>query len=46
MNKYLLALACGDSYGSAYEYEGLSGIKFDIKKLPKKPIKKIRLKVR
>ncbi len=40
MNKYLLALACGDSYGSAYEYEGLCGIKFNIKKLPNKPVKK------
>ena len=37
MNKYLLALACGDSYGSYYEYEGLCGIKFNIKKLPDKP---------
>lgn len=37
INKYLLALACGDSYGSYYEYEGLCGIKFDIKRLPNKP---------
>ena len=37
INKYLLALACGDSYGSYYEYEGLCGIKFNIKKLPNKP---------
>lgn len=39
INKYLLALACGDSYGSFYEYEGLCGHKFNIKKLPKYPIK-------
>lgn len=39
-NRYLLALACGDSYGSYYEYEGLCGIKFDIKKLPNKPKEK------
>lgn len=32
-----LALACGDSYGSYYEYDGLCGAKFNIKKLPNKP---------
>ena len=37
INKYLIALACGDSYGNYYEYEGLCGIKFDIKKLPNVP---------
>ena len=37
INKYLLALGCGDSYGSYYEYEGLIGLRFDIKKLPYKP---------
>ena len=33
----LLALACGDSYGSHYEYEGLCGCKFKISSLPDKP---------
>lgn len=42
INKYLLALACGDSYGSYYEYDGLCGIKFNIKTLPRKP-KEIRI---
>ncbi len=37
LNQSLLALACGDSYGSHYEYEGLTGGTFNIKKLPKKP---------
>jgi len=37
INKFLLALACGDSYGSYYEFEGLCGVKFDIKKLPDIP---------
>lgn len=38
MNNSLLALACGDSYGSHYECEGLMGITFDINKLPNKPL--------
>ena len=33
----LLALACGDSYGSHYEFEGLCGCKFSIYSLPNKP---------
>lgn len=37
INKSMLALACGDSYGSHFEYDGLMGITFDIKKLPNKP---------
>jgi ADP-ribosylglycohydrolase len=36
-NNSLLALACGDSYGSHYEYEGLCGCKFSISTLPNKP---------
>jgi ADP-ribosylglycohydrolase len=36
-NNSLLALACGDSYGSHYEYEGLCGSKFKISSLPDKP---------
>lgn len=40
LDKHLLALACGDSYGSYYEYEGLLGHTFDIKKLPNKPVEK------
>jgi len=39
INKSLLALACGDSYGSFYEYEGLCGSKFNIDTLPNKPLK-------
>ena len=39
INKSLLALACGDSYGSSYEYEGLCGSKFNIDTLPNKPLK-------
>ena len=31
------ALACGDSYGSCFENEGLCGVTFDIKSLPDKP---------
>ncbi len=38
INNSLIALACGDSYGSHYESEGLMGAKFDIKSLPDKPI--------
>lgn len=34
----LAALACGDSYGSYYEHEGLLGVTFDINKLPNKPL--------
>ena len=37
INKYLLALACGDSYGSYYEYLGLNGKKFNIRNLPNTP---------
>ena len=33
----LLALVCGDSYGSHYEFEGLCGCKFSIYSLPDKP---------
>jgi len=36
-NNSLLALACGDSYGSHYEREGLYGAKFKISSLPDKP---------
>ena len=39
-NRSLLALACGDSYGSYYEMYGLSGVTFDINKLPNIPIEK------
>jgi len=38
-NLSLLALACGDSYGSSYEMLGLQGETFDIKKLPNIPPK-------
>jgi len=34
MNHSLLGLACGDSYGSYYEMDGLMGVKYDIKQLP------------
>ena len=40
-NKSLLALACGDSYGSYYENMGLNGKLFDINKLPNKSPNKI-----
>lgn len=40
VNKYLLALACGDSYGSYYEYKGLAGLTFDIENLPDTPTTK------
>jgi len=33
----LTALACGDSYGSHYELEGLMGCRFNIASLPNKP---------
>ena len=33
----LTALACGDSYGSHYEWEGLCGCRFSIYSLPDKP---------
>ena len=33
----LIALACGDSYGSHYEWEGLCGCKFSVSSLPNKP---------
>jgi len=33
----LVALACGDSYGSHYEWEGLIGCRFPISSLPDKP---------
>ena len=36
----LTALACGDSYGSYYEEDGLIGCRFNIEKLPNKPITK------
>jgi len=39
INLSLLALPCGDSYGSHYEYEGLCGVTFKIRSLPMKPIK-------
>ena len=38
INSSLLALACGDSYGSYFERDGLYGVTFDIKKLPSKPV--------
>jgi len=37
INNSLLALACGDSYGSCYERDGLVGVKFDVNILPDKP---------
>ena len=40
MNDSLRALACGDSYGSYFEMEGLIGVKFDIKLLPDIPVEK------
>lgn len=40
MNYSLLALACGDSYGSYFEEMGLQGVKFDIDKLPNISIEK------
>ena len=40
MNDSLVALACGDSYGSYFEMEGLMGVKFDINLLPDIPIEK------
>ena len=33
-----MALACGDSYGSKYECDGLIGSKFEISTLPDKPV--------
>ena len=36
-NSSLIALACGDSYGSHYECEGLSGYRFALASLPDKP---------
>ena len=30
INRSLLALACGDSYGSRYEMDGLMGDRFSI----------------
>jgi len=38
INYSLLALACGDSYGSYFEMMGLQGAIFDIKKLSNKPV--------
>ena len=38
LSKSLLALACGDSYGSYFEMMGLQGTTFDIEKLPNKPV--------
>jgi len=38
INQSLLALACGDSYGSYFEMMGLQGAKFDIDKLPNKSV--------
>ncbi|MDF1878417.1 ADP-ribosylglycohydrolase family protein [Sulfurimonas sp. SAG-AH-194-C20] len=38
MNKSLIALACGDSYGSYFEMAGLMGTTFDAKLLPNKPV--------
>lgn len=40
MNNSLLALACGDSYGSYFEREGLFGVVFELKSLPNKAINK------
>ena len=37
INKYLIALACGDSYGSYYEYDGLIGKTFNPIYLPSEP---------
>jgi len=37
INSSLLALACGDSYGSYFERDGLYGVTFDIQKLPDVP---------
>jgi len=36
-NKSLIALACGDSYGSHYEFEGLNGTIFPVSSLPNTP---------
>lgn len=38
LNKSLLALACGDSYGSYFERVGLIGTTFDMKLLPEVPV--------
>jgi len=38
INSSLLALACGDSYGSYFERDGLYGVTFDINKLPDVPV--------
>ena len=38
INQSLLALACGDSYGSYFEMAGLQGVIFDIQKLPNKSV--------
>jgi len=39
-NKSILALACGDSYGSYFEMAGLMGDVFDIDSLPDVPVQK------
>jgi len=41
VSQSLLALACGDAYGSYFEMSGLMGNVFDIESLPEKPVKKI-----
>jgi len=38
VNQSLLALACGDSYGSYFEMDGLIGVTDNIKKLPNKSV--------
>ena len=38
INQSLLALACGDSYGSYFEMAGLQGVTFDMQKLPNKSV--------
>ncbi len=39
-NNSFIALACGDSYGSHYEFEGLCGCKFSERSLPNEPKQK------
>jgi len=41
LNQSLIALACGDAYGSYFELEGLIGSKFDINLLPDVSVKKV-----
>ena len=38
LNQSLLALACGDSYGSYFKRDGLMGVTYNIEKLPNKSV--------